>query len=83
MTTLRQRMIEDMRVRNFTLNTQKAYLDRVSKFAQYFGKSPELLGPENIRTYQVYLINEKKASWSMLSQSVCALRFLYNITLGK
>ena len=83
MTPLRQRMIEDMRVRNLSLNTQRVYVERVVKFAQYFGKSPELLGPEDIRTYQVYLINQKHASASMLTQTVCALRFLYRITLGK
>jgi integrase/recombinase XerD len=83
MTILRQRMIEDMRVRNFSLNTQKIYVDRVAKFAQYFGKSPELLGPEEIRTYQVYLIHDRNASWSTRGQHVSALRFLYNVTLGK
>jgi site-specific recombinase XerD len=76
-------MIEDMRVRNFSLNTQKIYVDRVAKFAQYFGKSPELLGPEEIRTYQVYLIHDRNASWSTRGQHVSALRFLYNVTLGK
>jgi site-specific recombinase XerD len=76
-------MIEDMRVRNLSDNTQRLYIDRVAKFAQYFGKSPELLGPEDVRTYQVYLINQKHASSSMLEQAVCALRFLYRITLGK
>jgi len=83
MTRLRQRMIDDMRVRNLAPNTQQLYLDRVAKFAQYFGKSPELLGPEDIRTYQVYLIKQKNASWTMLNQTVCALRFLYRITMGK
>jgi integrase/recombinase XerD len=83
MTPLRQRMIEDMRVRNLSPNTQQLYVDRVAKFAQYFGKSPELLGPEDVRTYQVYLINQKRASSSMLQQTVCALRFLYRNTLGK
>jgi site-specific recombinase XerD len=76
-------MIEDMRVRSLSPNTQQLYVDRVAKFAQYFGKSPELLGPEDIRTYQVYLINQKRASSSMLQQTVCALRFLYRNTLGK
>ena len=83
MTPLRQRMIEDMSVRNLSCNTQRLYVDRVAKFAQYFGKSPELLGPEDVRTYQVYLIHEKRASSSMLQQTVCALRFLYRNTLGK
>ena len=83
MTPLRQRMIEDMRVRNLSPNTQQLYIDRVAKFAQYFGKSPELLGPEDVRTYQVHLIHQKRASSSMLQQTVCALRFLYRNTLGK
>ena len=83
MTPLRRRMIEDMRVRNLAPNTQRLYIDRVAKFAQYFGKSPELLGPEHVRTYQVYLIHQKGASSSMLQQTVCALRFLYRNTLGK
>jgi integrase/recombinase XerD len=83
MTPLRQRMIEDMRIRNLSANTQRLYVDRVAKFAQYFGKSPELLGPEDVRSYQVYLIHRKRASSSMLQQTVCALRFLYRNTLGK
>lgn len=83
MTPLRQRMIEDMSVRNLSANTQQLYIDRVAKFARYFGKSPELLGPEDVRAYQVYLIHQKRASSSMLQQTVCALRFLYRNTLGK
>ena len=83
MTPLRQRMLEDMRVRNFSPGTQQTYLDRVAKFAQHFGKSPELLGAEDIRTYQVYLVHEKKASWSLFNQAVSALRFFYRITLQR
>lgn len=83
MTPLRQRMIEDMRVRNLSIKTQKTYVERVAKFALYFGKSPELLGPEQIRTYLVYLVEEKKVSWSLHNQTVCALRFLYGVTLGR
>ncbi len=56
MVPLRQRMIEDTRVRNFSANTQRLYVDRVAKFAPYLGKSPELIGLEHIRAYQVYLI---------------------------
>ena len=60
MTHLRQRMTEDMQVRNLALNTQTSYVQQVSLFARHFNKSPELLGPEDIRTYQVFLTNEKK-----------------------
>jgi site-specific recombinase XerD len=76
-------MIEDMRVRNLSPNTQRAYVEHVARFARYFGKSPELLGPEDIRTYQVYLTRQKHASSSSLVQAVCALRFLFRLTLGK
>jgi Phage integrase, N-terminal SAM-like domain len=55
MTTLRQRMTEDMQVRNLALNTQTSYVQQVSLFARHFDKSPEQLGPEDIRAYQVYL----------------------------
>ena len=60
MTPLRQRMTEDMQVRNLAPATQESYLRHVFQFARYFHKSPELLGPEDIRTYQVHLTNEKK-----------------------
>jgi hypothetical protein len=59
MTSLRQRMIEDLQVRNLAVCTQESYVRQVSRFACHFNKSPELLGPE-IRTYQLYLMNEKK-----------------------
>jgi integrase/recombinase XerD len=83
MTTLRQRMTEDLRVRNRAPRTIEAYIDQVAKFAQHFKKSPELLGPEEIRQYQVYLVHERRVSWSYLNQAVCALRFLYRHTLSR
>jgi hypothetical protein len=49
MTSLRQRMIEDMQVRNLSVLTQASYVQQVSLFARHFNKSPELLGPEQIR----------------------------------
>ncbi len=81
MTPLRQRMLEDMHVRNLSVHTQRIYIEQVAHFAQHFGKSPELLGVEDIRSYQIYLVKEKQVSNSKLIQAVCALRFLYNITL--
>ncbi|ESZ03177.1 hypothetical protein X735_33230 [Mesorhizobium sp. L2C085B000] len=83
MTQLRQRMSEDMQVRNFAPNTQLSCLQQVSLFARHFGKSPDLLGREDIRTYQVYLANEKKLSPGSIHTAIAALRFLYNVTLDR
>jgi integrase/recombinase XerD len=82
MTPLRQRMLEDLRVRNFSPTTQRAYIYAVARFARHFGKSPELLGPEDIRSYQLHLLS-KQLAWSTFKVSVCALRFLYGVTLDK
>jgi len=60
-------MIEDMRVRNLSAKTQAIYVEMVARFAKYFGKSPELLGPEEVRAYQVYLVNVKRVSWSLFN----------------
>lgn len=83
MTSLRQRMTEDMQVRNLALNTQTSYVQQVSLFARYFNKSPEQLGPEDIRTYQVYLTNEKKLAPGSVLIAVAALRFLYKTSLKR
>jgi hypothetical protein len=58
MTTLLQRMTEDMQVRSLSPQTQATHVQQVSLFARHFNRSPELLGPEDIRSYQVYLTNE-------------------------
>src|SRR6266566_7102594 len=83
MTSLRQRMTEDMQVRNLALNTQSSYLQQVSQFARYFKRSPEQLGPEEIRAYQVYLTNERKLAPGSVLIAVAALRFLYKVSLKK
>jgi integrase/recombinase XerD len=83
MTPLRQKMLQDLRIRNYSPETVDTYIQRVAAFARYFGKSPDLLGPPHIRQYQVHLIEEAGASWSTLNQTVCALRFLYKKTLHK
>jgi site-specific recombinase XerD len=80
---LRQRMIDDMTVRNFAPNTVLCYLKQVSYFAQHFGTSPDRLGPEEIRSYQIYLAKERKVGISSRTAAVCALRFLYHVTLKR
>ncbi len=81
MTPLRQRMLEDMSIRNFTRNTQLAYLQQVSAFAKHFDRSPEELGPEEVRLYQRHLVSERKLSASSVGAASAALRFLYRVTL--
>jgi site-specific recombinase XerD len=76
-------MIEDMKVRNLARKTQIAYVTQVARFAKYFGKSPAILGPEQIRSYLVHLINDKHVSWSLFNQTACGLRFLYRVTVPR
>jgi len=83
MTPLRQRMLEDLQVRNLSPLTQRAYLEQVSRFARHFGQSPARLGPEEIRAYQVYLTTEKPLAPASIVVAVAALRFLYTVTLQK
>ena len=83
MTPLRQRMLEDMRVRNLARNTQLSYLQQVSAFARHFQKSPQELGPEEIRAYQVHLATVKKLAPSTCCLVAGALRFLFRVTLKK
>ena len=78
---LRRRMIEDMTVRNLSPATQRSYVHAVSKFSRFFGRSPETLTLEDVRTYQVHLASKGVAGAS-LNQTVAALRFFYGVTLG-
>src|SRR5438046_5310371 len=79
---LRQRMIDDMMVRNLSPTTQQSYIYAVAKFSRYFNRSPERLGLEDVRAYQLHLIAQKR-SWSHINQVACALRFFYGVTLGQ
>jgi integrase len=83
MTPLRQRMIEDMKLRNLAPRTIEVYVERVATFAKHFDKSPDRLGPAEVRAYLLFLVQEKHASWSYYNQALCALRLLYHVTLGK
>jgi len=81
-TPLRQRLVDDLRVRNYAPRTIEAYVAGVAKFAKHFGRSPDLLGPEDVRTFQLHLIG-RQVSWSTFNQVVCALRFFFGTTLGR
>lgn len=83
MTPLRQRMIETLELRGFSPKTQRIYVECVARFARYFGRSPDQLGVEEMRTYLLYLVRERKVAWSTYKQSLSALRFLYRSVLNQ
>jgi len=81
MTQLRQEYVSSLRLKNYSPKTIKQYTNSVANFAKYFNKSPELLGPKEIKQYLLYLIDEKQSSWSHYRQTICGLRFLYSKVL--
>ena len=83
MTPLRQRMIETLELRGFSPKTVKLYIDCVARFARHFGKSPEQLGAEEVRSYLLYLVHERKVAWATYKQALSALRFLYRWVLER
>src|SRR5664279_4727689 len=83
MTPLRKRMLEELQLRNLSTLTADVYVAAVERFAKYFHASPERLGPEQIRQYLLYLLNERKVSASTLQIHRAALRFLYVKTLKR
>jgi site-specific recombinase XerD len=76
-------MLQDMEIRNFSRNTQLSYLQWVSSFARYFRRSPEELGPDEIRAYQVHVTTDRKLAPGSLSIIASALRLLYKVTLKR
>lgn len=81
MTPLRQRMIEDMQRRNFSAETQRSYIHYIAHYARYFKASPELLSPEAVREYQLFLTNERQMSPQSVNCFTAAAKFLYQTTL--
>ena len=82
MTVLRKRMMADLEVRNYAPATIQIYTRCVERFARHFGRSPDRLDAADIRAYQCYLVS-RKVSWSVFNQTVCALRFLYGVSLER
>lgn len=83
MPTLRQKMTEDMQLRNLSPHTQSSYLLQVNQFSRHFGVPPETLGPEEIRAYQLHLVNERKLSPGSVCVAIAALRFVYKVSLQR
>ena len=82
MTSLRQRMLEDLRIRNYAPSTVTCYVRAVAQFAKHFNQSPDHLGPEEIRSWQLNLLNEKGFKLPSYIQAISGLRFFYRTTLN-
>src|SRR4030042_6440863 len=83
MGTLQDQMKVDLELRNLSPRTRSCYLTCVRSFALHFHRSPEAMGDQEIREYLHYLIQEKKASQSGISQAYSALKFFYETTLKR
>ena len=79
---LRQRMIEDMRLRKLNPKTQSAYLRSVSNFARYLGRSPDTATVEDLRNYQLYLVDHGTSPIS-LNAAITGLKFFFDVTLDR
>src|SRR5262250_3818895 len=79
MGALRERMIEEMKLRNFSAATQKTYLYAVTRLAKYYGKAPDQLSKEDIRAFLLHLLVERKLSPNGLTGYCSGLRFFYNL----
>lgn len=76
-TPLRQRMLQALSIRNLSARTTRTYISLVSRFALFFHRSPDRLGLPEIERYLFFLRDEKKVSYCLFNQTVCALRFFY------
>jgi integrase/recombinase XerD len=82
-TPLRRRMLDELQRRNYTADTIRGYIHAVKEYAEYFGKSPELMGAEEVREFQLYMIRDKKLALGTVALRMGALRFLYKKTLRR
>src|ERR1035437_6072139 len=82
-THLRQRMLDELQRRNYSPNTVRSYIHAVEEFARYFRRSPEQLGPDHVRDYQVHLFRDRKLSPRTIEGQAAALRFLFVKTLRR
>lgn len=83
MTPLRQRMTEDLKLRNRSPGTIASYVHRVSRLARFYQRSPDRISKEEVRAFLVDLVDRQKVSWSSYNIMVCALRFFFTVTLQR
>ncbi len=83
MTALRQRMVEDMQLRNFSPHTQDAYIRAVEQFTRHFMQPPDTLGADHARQFLLHLVEEKRVSWSTYNVTRAGLIFFFQVTLGR
>src|SRR3954470_4748890 len=76
-------MLEELQRRNYSPSTSRGYILAVRQFAEYFNVSPEQLGAEDVRRFQLHLLNEKKLAPGTVEMRMSALRFLYRKTLKR
>jgi site-specific recombinase XerD len=83
MTALRQRMLEDMQLRGFAPRTQEAYVYAVRRLARHFGRAPDTLAEDDLRSYFLHLTQEKKIASATFTIFLCGVKFFYETTLGR
>lgn len=83
MSALRQKMIEDMKLRGFAERTQEAYLSAVRQLAKHYRKPPDQINEEELRGYFLFLKNEKHAARSTCTVALCGIKFFFQHTLGR
>lgn len=82
MTPLRLRYTQDLQLRRYSAKTVEVYVGRVAAFARHFNRSPEALGKDHVRQFQLHMLHQR-LSYSLFNVTVCALRALYTVTLQR
>ncbi len=83
MTILRQKMLNDLRIRNLTENTQRSYLTSVTGLARFYNRSPDQLSVQEVQDYLLYLSQEKHLTWATCNTIRHGMQFLYHVTLNR
>lgn len=83
MTPLRQRMLDAMTVRGLAERTKECYTEAMARMARHYGRSPELLNPQEVEAYLLHLVKDRKLSYSSVNHAASASRFLFETVLGR